>query len=269
MLHQRNERLRRNRRDTAKPNGETLRRRFNQLGVTQHEFACAEKGFTLRTLQRALAGTRIAKTSLARLAEALSLSYDQIVVAPDLDRRPTERLIALSYELRLQFQRGTECRQPPLNDHDFRYVRRLIDRMRRLDSDNGHTHYYAGEMKRWMGRREESHADFFRYLDFEEAHQAELNPAQQAEAGPETCYQRAHGYCRERTAWIHHLLALDLWERGRVKRDSGLLEHALNHANAVLRHFPNGFVQHTSTIKMRDAIQLAIARLIARGEANR
>jgi hypothetical protein len=77
----------------------------------------------------------------------------------------------------------------------------------------------------------------------------------------ENCYRNGHGYCCERTAWIHHLLALDLWKRGRTKKDRGLLEHALKHTEAALIYFPRGFIQHTSTLCMRDAVERMLVKL--------
>ena len=68
------------RRDTATPDADLLRSRFSELELTQTEFVTG-RGFTLRTFQRALAGVTIAKVALRKIAEALSLPYEQIVVA--------------------------------------------------------------------------------------------------------------------------------------------------------------------------------------------
>jgi hypothetical protein len=278
----------RRRRDTATPNPDIIRCRFYELDITQTEFVVG-RGFTLRTFQRALEGVAIAKISLRKIAEALSLPYEQVLVAKEAshpraanttivgDRILTDveliaaedkaithrdsRLIRLATNLRLEFQHATESRRPPLTAQDFTRVIRLINRIRRLDGNNGHAHYYAGEVKRWMGEREESHNDFFRYLDF---YQEVFAPTQGEDAGLENCYRRGHGYCSERTAWIHHLLALDLWKLGRTKNDQGVLEHALKHAHAALDYFPAGFVQHTSTTRVRDALKSLLVKISRR-----
>jgi transcriptional regulator with XRE-family HTH domain len=271
------ERAQRRRSDTAAVNGPLVRRRIRELGFTQAEFA-AENDIPQRTLERALAGGRILKVLLVRIAAALSLPYADVVagdprtsrVAPRASFAPpgtengsgsrarNRRLIRSANQLRSEFQRATEGRKPPLAADDFGAATPLIDAMCALDANNGHAHYYAGEVKRWIGRREESHHHFFRYLDF---YQQVFAPIQETDAGLEHCYRTAHGYCRERTAWIHHLLALDLWRQGRAKRDRGILAHALNHADAALSYFPGGFIQYTSTTTVREAIGLAIAKI--------
>jgi hypothetical protein len=72
-------RKRRTRRDTARPNADLIRWRFDALEVSQAEFVTG-RGFTLRTFQRALAGVPITKVALRKIAEALALSYDRVIV---------------------------------------------------------------------------------------------------------------------------------------------------------------------------------------------
>jgi hypothetical protein len=237
------------RRDTALANGEVIRRRFAELEVNQTEFVDT-RGFTLRTFQRALAGERISRIALRKIAEALALSYEEVdlargehrsALAPD--RRPdAERaggcgrassegragidgpsgnpcipeIVTLAYELRHAFQRATECRHPPLREVDFAAVRRLIDRLRALDASNGHAFYYAAESNRWMGRREAGRREFLCYLD----HYYKVFAAgEPGDLGLEDCYRLGHGYCRDRTVWVHHRLALDT-EKSRAARSA-------------------------------------------------
>jgi hypothetical protein len=259
---------RRPRRDTATPDGARIRLELDGRDLTQEQFALG-KGFTLRTLQRALAGTRITKSALREIARALSLSYEEVVAARPAgpaDRSsaaepppaPAGELVRIANALRLQFHRATEYARPPLDRSDLAEVLKSIETLRQLDPNNGYAHYYAGEAKRWMGLREASHRDFYRYLSyFENSLFAGETPAVDLEAS----YRRGHGYCSERTAWIHHLLAFDLWSSRRCKRDLGLLQHALHHAEAALAHHPGGFVQHLSTKRMRDAIGQCMAKL--------
>jgi hypothetical protein len=272
------ESLQRRRGDTASANGPLVRRRISELGFTQAEFA-VEKDIPQRTLERVLAGGRVLKVVLVRIAAGLSLPYADIVVAgearrsrvaprasfapPGTENAPgsrarNRRLVQSANHLRSEFRRATEGRRPPLSAGDFSAVAVLIDAMWALDANNGHAHYYAGEVKRWMGRREESHHQFFRYLDF---YDQVFAPIQESDAGLEHCYRTAHGYCRERAAWIHHLLALDLWRQGRTRKDRGILEHARRHACAARDLFPGGFIQFTSTTKLLEAIEKAVAGL--------
>jgi hypothetical protein len=93
-----------------------------------------------------------------------------------------------------------------------------------LDPNNGYAHYYAGEAKRWMGMREASHRDFYRYLSYVES---SLFPAGVPAVDLEASYRLVHGYCAERTAWIHHLLAFDLWSSRRCKKDLARISHRI------------------------------------------
>jgi transcriptional regulator with XRE-family HTH domain len=234
------------RRDTVVPNGDRLRRRFNELGLTQADFLIG-RGFTLRTLQRAFAGERITRISLEQIAQALSLPYGEAALGSDARNRPnlitkrihhpsaiaaeslegdvfdevSRELIRAANELRLEFQRTAEYKRPPLDIEDFAKARQLIDGMRKLDPNNGHAHYYAGEIKRWTCMQERSRDDFFRYLDFYESVFVAMQPQR---TSLEKCYLSAHGYCEERTGWIHHLLALDLGSEGKAKKDVVVFE---------------------------------------------
>jgi len=277
MLKRSHERLQRRRGDTAAANGPLVRRRISELGFTQAEFA-VEKDIPQRTLERVLAGGRVLKVVLVRIAAGLSLPYADIVaggargsrVAPHASFAPAgtenapgsrarnRKLVQSANKLRLEFQRATAGRRPPLSAGDFSTAAQLIDAMWALDPNNGHAHYFTGEIKRSMGRREESHHHFFRYLDF---YDQVFAPIQESDAGLEHCYRTAHGYCRERAAWIHHLLAVDLWRQGRTRKDRGILEHARRHATAARDLFPGGFIQFTSTTKLLEAIERAAAGL--------
>jgi hypothetical protein len=272
---------RRPRRDTVIPNGDRLRRRWKEISderrIAQDDFVFGI-GFTLRTFQRALAGERITKISLEQIARALSIPYKEAVLTgpPKTAFRPNTRnhlingveanvpgcgpvgqTIQAANELRLEFRRAIEYRHPPLTIDDFAGARQLIDAIRNLDLNNGHVHYYAGEIKRWTGMRERSRDDFFLYLDY---YKDIFLPDHPEAISLEECYENAHGYCGERTAWIHHLLALDLGAEGRSKKDAALLEHALNHANAALEYFSSGFVQFEPTASIRDSLETEITK---------
>lgn len=125
--------------------------------------------------------------------------------------------------------------------------------MLEVDPENGHGLYYAAEAHRHFARElQRSQAtpnaadqDWFemrdmlqKYLAASESHSDALTGA-----GRE-CYERAHGYCRERVAWANHLTALDALRvaaaaSGEVKVESLLT--AVRHADAELRLWPGGF----------------------------
>jgi hypothetical protein len=57
-----------------------------------------------------------------------------------------------------------------------------------------------------MGKHQASHRDLLAYLDY---YYNVFTPGEAADPGLEICYRHGHGYCSERTAWVHYQLALD------------------------------------------------------------
>ncbi len=160
----------------------------------------------------------------------------------------------------------------------FAKVDKDIDALLAFDPRNGHGLYYAGEVKRiknpslftskgcviaqGLANSHESldayENDFMRYLDIERS----LTPS---EAGgddfAETCYARLTGYCPQRTAWINHLLANDLYEEAALSTDPDIkaeqLRRALAFAQAAARLYQDGqnqgFSQCTPTMAIISA----------------
>jgi len=153
-----------------------------------------------------------------------------------------EQTLRIVRQLREEFKRVLDTHQFPFAANDFRRVDELLIVIRQLDQDNGHLHYYTGEIKRKLGRKIDSHRDFFRYLEVE---QTLTQSEREGTLDAEVCYQRAKGYCRQRTAWICHLLANDFFDAG--KRTDNLelkrryLKDALSYANCVFKKYPSGF----------------------------
>ena len=181
------------------------------------------------------------------------------------DPQPPDQLVRTADELRRAFRTATENRKPPLSREAFRQVLRLISTMQQLDTNNGHAHYYSGEVNRWMGMHRESHEGFFRYLDF-----ASTRP-KGTETSVEECYGRADGYCRQRTGWIHHLIANDLYSEARSNPDGiaklSLYESGLRHTKAALDWYPGGFIQHIPTKALAETLHREITDLKANSKS--
>ena len=148
-----------------------------------------------------------------------------------------------------------------------------VDEILKLDPRNGHGLYYAGEIKRVKNRSlftdkscpipsglAENHGvldvfenDFYRYLDVEKSlPKTETIGDYSAEA----CYNRSSGYCPQRTAWINHLLANDLYEEAKLSADPDIkadkIRRAIEHAKTAISLYRDpsqneGFVQCTPT----------------------
>lgn len=129
-----------------------------------------------------------------------------------------------------------------------------IEAILKLDPRNGHGLYYAGEVKRITAQSlftpkscligsalaakplplDTYENDFARYLDIEKA---QPDAMRKGDYSAETCYSRPEGYCPQRTAWVHHLLANDRYEEAMVSTDvrakGDKLRRAREHAEAA------------------------------------
>lgn len=125
---------------------------------------------------------------------------------------------------------------------DYTHTDELVKLILDIDRNNGHALYYAGESKRKQGVLGGRHQDFNKYLEVEE----KLPPeARGNSTDQEVCYEEPRGYCKQRTAWIQHLLAKDYLEMGRKETDREkkreALHTALKRAHEALDNFPGGF----------------------------
>lgn len=169
------------------------------------------------------------------------------------------KLIEAAKTLREEYKRVLDAHSPTFTNTDFERAQENLILIRQLDIDNGHLHYYRGEIKRKLGRKIESHADFFRYLEVEKS----LPESKQDERlDAEICYQRADGYCRQRTGWICHLLANDSFEEAKQTKDLDLqqkyLIDALSYVDCVFKKYPDGFSdpnQFTPTSVLKKEIE--------------
>jgi hypothetical protein len=142
---------------------------------------------------------------------------------------------------------------------DYTHADEIIKLISEIDPNNGHALYYEGESKRKRGVAGSSQHDFLGYLEIER------NLPEDEKGGstdPEVCYQRPKGYCKQRTAWIQHLLAKDYYKTGRAETDREKKRDAyqlsLRYARAALSNYPGGFYAdgQGSTVEMeRDLVR--------------
>ena len=147
----------------------------------------------------------------------------------------TVRTTAL--ELKQSFESVTSGsgKRPPIPDSAFAHVRRLIARIERLDPGNGHVIYYKGFILRWRDQRPASHSTLFWYLD--RAKDPSLHmPGDNGET--RFCFENWQGYCKERQAFIQHVLALDFERAAKEESDPavalGRLKAALGRAEEAI-----------------------------------
>lgn len=199
---------------------------------------------------------------LAALASSLLL----------LPASPPTDLTALAGEVRVAFEDATRGQTPPIAEQRVAPLRTLLRRMAQLDRNNGHVYYYQGTIVRWQSRdlegRMQSHRDFFKYLEYAATAGAEGDD----DGSSNACYRRASGFCRQRTAYVHHTLALDDLRRAEMLADTSdkadLYRQASKHAALALQYraaggAQAGFVQGMATHTIRERAEAELARLTA------
>lgn len=152
-------------------------------------------------------------------------------------------MVRTAKELRREFHNVINSKKAPFGIEEFSKVLSLISALEHIDEENGNAIYYAGEVKRWTGRKEEGNQDFYHYLEVEKGLPSIYR---EGDESAEACYNSEKGYCRQRTGWIHHKLANDFFEKGQKEINPNLqlsrYKSALNHAKNALEYFPGGFV---------------------------
>jgi hypothetical protein len=108
---------------------------------------------------------------------------------------------------------------PPIPAGDFVRVDRLIARIERLDSGNGHATYYKGFEVRWRDQRLASHPTLFTYLERAKDPDRHLKGDN---GDTRFCFDNWQGYCKERQAFINHYLALDFERAAKEEGDSAV-----------------------------------------------
>lgn len=144
---------------------------------------------------------------------------------------------------------------------NYNAIESIADFITAAEPFNGHALYFAGEAKRALGKPEEGVKFFYAYLNTEPT-----LPEAERSGGMEVnvCYQRPKGYCRQRTAWIQHLLANHLYGKALKETETAarraLLKSADNHVENIWPDFPDGFIQRTAQTRPTKALKERICR---------
>lgn len=189
----------------------------------------------------------------------------------------SKQIQALARQLRSEFGRAREALARN-GKADFTQAEGTLEALRALDENNGHVWYYKGEIKRNgnpdrfttkgvlkasagpFDRLHEYQQDFLRYLEIAAAlPESETSGAM----GSEICYERPKGFCVQRTAWIHHLLAIDFYEEAMASAEprdrAAKLTRAAAHAKEARKYRRpeggEGFDQGIDTV----ALQMKVA----------
>ena len=164
----------------------------------------------------------------------------------ELQSRVDALLISTSRDIRREFSQLRSLQAPVPADKTARATF-LVNFIDHVDRNNGHALYFQAEIKMKEGAEETARHFFYRYLEAEEG------VGEGAKGGPsaEVCYERAHGFCRQRTAWVHHQLGAGLFRESQGihsdERQRGLLMRVLTHATKAMHYYPGGFEQKPST----------------------
>ena len=212
--------------------------------------------------------------TMVALASRDHLTYQKIACAAD-ERcahrgeraspalRPKEKeVLALGVDMRRAFRDAIEAELPM---PDFSRVETDLKVLGTLDPASGALQYYSGEVRRVRALRRanvrgcpteavprgllETYQDYFyRYLELEER----VPDAERlGRIDADVCYERPGGFCRQRTGWIHHLLANDFYLMAQKSADAATrrsyLMRSLSHAAKARDNFPPGFTQCTPT----------------------
>jgi len=195
-----------------------------------------------------------AKTEIADLQQQrIQLLRDDIVdyVKP-LPTDEYRRILTVAGfdKLRSRFNDAITKHSPPFRSLDFEPSRDIIYIINRLEGENknGHALYLTGEIERILKHPDRGSQRFYTYLEIEN------NRTRDGVAGATPC-RTPEGFCRERTAYIFHLLANNFYQDGLALKAVGRTEAtykesfstALKHACTAIKLFPpNGFNQTTS-----------------------
>ena len=166
---------------------------------------------------------------------------------------------ASALELKDSFEVLTAGRTPPIPDSDFDRVNSLITRIERLDPGNGHVIYYRGFITRWRNQRLASHSLLFWYL--ERAKDPSMHLAGD-NGDARFCFDNWVGYCKQRQAYINHVVALDFQQAAKEEKDPAVvlarLKAALERAEMAINLYGE-FIQGTPTRTLAEALKRQIS----------
>ncbi|HEX8140894.1 MAG TPA: hypothetical protein VF544_25225 [Pyrinomonadaceae bacterium] len=176
--------------------------------------------------------------------EAASLQSRYHMLNADLRRyaRATGDQMILEAARMLNAEWRDNILAKPPDQRDYTHNDELIRFISDLDPTNGHALYFRGETKRKKKTPGGSQEDFMRYLEIEASLPEEEKGGSTQQS---VCTARPKGYCKQRTAWIEHLLASDFEKKGRQETERekkrAAFQTALNYAKAALANYPGGF----------------------------
>ncbi len=172
-----------------------------------------------------------------------------------LEQKVNTLLSDTSKDLRSEYNTARNAHPETASLPDFARTNFLISFIQRIDTNNGHAFYFSGEVRRRVGKPNESHQFFYRYLEEQEARHKRYRDGG---TGAEICYERPRGFCAQRSGWIHHVLAIDFYKKAMSVADRAesrvLFDSAAKHADASLGDFPPGFVQELPTKVLQSRI---------------
>jgi hypothetical protein len=190
---------------------------------------------------------------------------------------------ALVNELRSEFTRARN-KLEAMGSGDFSRAEEALASLHRVDERIGHVWYFEGEIKRVKNTMmftskscpntlpsggqipDFYHQDFYRYLEIARSRPGDDRAG---DLGSEICYQQSDGFCIQRTAWIHHLFANDLYQEALASPATAdraqKLKRAAAHAHEAFRyHDPEGvegFDQCTGTVALEQEIDRELKNL--------
>ncbi len=123
-----------------------------------------------------------------------------------------------------------------------------------VDQTNGSVGYYKAEILRLRHRLDDSDDALFGYIEADKR----LRPRTTSDNGEASvCDSNGTGYCRQRTAWICHTLANDLYRRGcaagGTEQRRSMFERAREKMECVDAEYKGGFVQRLGTRPLNTA----------------
>ena len=146
---------------------------------------------------------------------------------------------------------------------DYQGLKSQSTILRALSPANGHALYFGGEADRGLPDYGDMLTAFKNYL-----YNADRNQAEAYTGSADDCYNRASGYCGERTAWVEHLLANYFFVRAQRQQGSeksATLEEVVAHELYTLRRRELGFHADATTRDTADLLRQASEQLNALG----
>lgn len=206
--------------------------------------------------------TELADVPSNRLETAKLDSAYYLKLVPQSDLAPV--LTEVGWRTRTRFNAAIAKR--PFHRNDFETGKDGLDLLESLDSDNAQAYYFRGLIARAFDDPSKGRQYLYAYLNKEER----VKPStRDGPLGPDPCKTPA-GVCRERTAWVFHLLASDFrtdtlkMEKAGVPADEFFSE-ALAHACTAMKLFPpEGFQRPNAA----DADPEPSQELIGKAESN-